>query len=311
MNTNPHFVQEIRQYARKLVRELDVIKGSFQDTGFSFSQGHTLVETGQHKILNQAELSNILLTDKANVSRTVSGLLEEGYMKTEKVQHDHRQKLLTLTEKGQKALEKIDRAANTRFEAALEQLSAQEQQIVLQGMQLFSKALHRSRVQREFTIRVVKPEDNEIVARVIREVMTEFACVGQGYSINDPEVENIYEAYHNDRSAFFVLTRQAVVVGCGGIGPLTGGDATVCELKKMYFLPEARGFGLGQKFIGICLEKAKALGYQQCYLETVRRMWQANLVYEKMGFKSLEKPLGDTGHTSTEVWMVRELYEKA
>lgn len=307
MNTSLHFVQEIRHYARKLVRELDVIKGSFQDTGFSFSQGHTLVETGQHKILNQAELSNILLTDKANVSRTVNGLLADGFMKTEKAKGDHRQKLLTLTEKGQKALEKIDKAANTRFEAALEQLSEQEQQIVLQGMQLFGKALHRSRVQRDFEIRQIAPVDNEIVARVIREVMTEFACVGEGYSINDPEVENIYEAYHNNRAAFFVLTRQSMVVGCGGIGHLVGGDPSVCELKKMYFLPEARGFGLGQKFIGACLEKAKTLGYEKCYLETVRRMWQANLVYEKMGFKSLPKPLGNTGHNSTEVWMVRKL----
>jgi putative acetyltransferase len=174
-------------------------------------------------------------------------------------------------------------------------------------MQLFGKALHRSRVQRDFEIRRVASEDNEIVTRVIREVMTEFACVGEGYSINDLEVENIYEAYHNDRSAFFVLTRQSVVVGCGGIGSLAGGDSSVCELKKMYFLPEARGLGLGQKFIGACLEKAKILGYEKCYLETVRRMWQANMVYEKMGFKSLSKPMGNTGHNSTEVWMVRDL----
>lgn len=77
----------------------------------------------------------------------------------------------------------------------------------------------------------------------------------------------------------------------------------------MYFLPEARGVGMGQKFITLCLEKAKALDYEKCYLETVRRMWQANLVYEKMGFKPLEKPLGNTGHNSTEVWMLRELFE--
>lgn len=310
MKTTPNFIQEIRHYARKLVRELDVLKGSFHDTGFSYARGHTLVEIDQHKVLNQAELSNILLTDKANVSRTVAGLLKEGYLNAEKVKHDNRQKLLTLTEKGKKAIEKIDHSANFRFASALEQLSDDEQKIVLQGMQLFGKALHRSRIQHDFEIRPVRPEDNEIVARIIREVMTEYACVGEGYSINDPEVDEIYEAYHNDRSAFFVLTRQSTVIGCGGIGPLLGGDITICELKKMYFLPEARGFGLGQKFISLCLEKARELGYQQCYLETVRRMWQANLVYEKIGFHPLEKPLGNTGHNTTEVWMVKPLFEK-
>ena len=35
--------------------------------------------------------------------------------------------------------------------------------------------------------RRIRPEDNSTVAHIIRTVMTEFDCVGEGYSINDPE----------------------------------------------------------------------------------------------------------------------------
>ena len=55
------------------------------------------------------------------------------------------------------------------------------------------------------------------------------------------------------------------------------------------------------------LEDAKRLGYKKCYLETVERMWQANSLYQKMGFKKLEAQMGDTGHGACEVFYACEL----
>lgn len=166
-----------------------------------------------------------------------------------------------------------------------------------------------SPVATSFTLRPIRPEDNEQTARLIRSVMTEFGCVGEGYSILDPEVDNMYEAYHYDRAAFFVVTRNGgpEVLGCGGIGPLTGSDGSTCELKKMYFYPELRGHGFGQKMVATCLEKARELGYRRCYLETVSRMEQANRLYQKMGFEKMSAPMGSTGHCSCEAWYVREV----
>ena len=39
--------------------------------------------------------------------------------------------------------------------------------------------------------------------------------------------------------------------------PLTGGDGTVCELRKMYLLPEARGKGGGKLIMEACLAGAR------------------------------------------------------
>lgn len=159
------------------------------------------------------------------------------------------------------------------------------------------------------TLRPIQSKDNERVANIIRNVMTEFACVGEGYSILDPEVDKMAEAYSAAGSAFFVVENLASgeVFGCGGIGPLAGGDGMTCELKKMYFLPTIRGLGLGRKMVETCLDKAKSLGYQRCYLETVNRMVQANQLYKKMGFKSINSPMGATGHCSCDAWYICEL----
>lgn len=160
-----------------------------------------------------------------------------------------------------------------------------------------------------FILRPIQPADNQQVAKIIRTVMTEFGAVGEGYSILDPEVDDMHGAYHHDRAAFYVVAKieNGEVFGCGGIGPLIGADADVCELKKMYFFPELRGLGFGKKMVATCLKKAKELGYRSCYLETCARMEQANHLYQKMGFEKIGGPMGATGHCSCDAWYVREV----
>jgi len=160
----------------------------------------------------------------------------------------------------------------------------------------------------EYEFRPIRPGDNEQTARLIRTVMTEFACTGEGYSILDAEVDDMFGAFDHDRAAFFVIARpgDGRVLGCGGIGPLPGADAQTCELKKMYFYPELRGKGWGREMVVRCLEAARQRGYQRCYLETVVRMEEANRLYQKMGFIKIDAPMGNTGHGGCDAWYLRD-----
>jgi len=300
-------IKEIRQYSRQMVRELDLLKGVFRDSGCSYSQCHALFEIEQKGILNLMELSKLLLLDKSTTSRTVKGLVEQGYVKMEKIAQDQRQKLYSLTEEGQQIVKMNNESANAQVTQAIELLDEQERLRVEEGLKFYARALERSRLQSAYLIRPICQEDNQRVGRVIREVMTEYGAVGEGYSIEDPEVDQMYETYNNSRAAFFVICKDEEILGCGGIGPLAGGEATTCELKKMYFLPELRGIGFGKRLVFLCLEEARRIGYQECYLETVERMWQANLLYKKMGFQLLPEPKGCTGHSGCDSWYVKKL----
>jgi putative acetyltransferase len=126
--------------------------------------------------------------------------------------------------------------------------------------------------------------------------MTEFGAVGKGFSIEDPEVDNMFEAYNNDRSAYYVLTLEDRIVGSGGIAPLAGGKPSTCELKKMYFFPEARGFGWGKQLVSRLEQEAKARGFDTIYLETLTRMESANRLYQQAGFQKICGSVGNTGH---------------
>ena len=158
------------------------------------------------------------------------------------------------------------------------------------------------------TLRPLQPTDNAAAARVIRTVMPEFDCVGEGFSINDPEVDDMYAAYAGPDAAFYVLADETgTVVGVAGYAPLTGGPAGVCELRKMYVLREGRGRGGGRLLMDACLAGARAAGFTRMYLETVRAMTDAAAVYRKYGFRPLDAPLGGTGHSGCDVYMIRDL----
>ncbi|GAA4274639.1 GNAT family N-acetyltransferase [Aquimarina gracilis] len=156
-------------------------------------------------------------------------------------------------------------------------------------------------------IRTIKREDNQIIAAVIRSVLIEMGVPKVGTAYEDKALDMMFETYGQVRSSYFVIEENGKVIGGGGIAPLENGDADTCELQKMYFLPKARGKGVGHKMINVCLDFAKNQGYVKCYLETMPYMKAARKLYKKMGFVELEAPLGNTGHYSCQAWMIKEL----
>ena len=145
-------------------------------------------------------------------------------------------------------------------------------------------------------IRPIEPRDDARMAEIIRTVMPEFGACGSGFAINDPEVDWMSRAYSAPRSAYWVVERDGVVEGGGGVAPLEGGDADTCELRKMYFLPSVRGLGAGADIMRRSLDAARAFGFKQCYLETLTGMDAAMRLYERSGFRRIDAPMGDTGH---------------
>ena len=159
----------------------------------------------------------------------------------------------------------------------------------------------------DFIIREIKPKDNLQLAEVIRTVIVEMGAPKKGTAYEDKATDKMFETYQNERATYFVLEYKNKVVGGGGIAQLDNFEGNICEMQKMYFLPIARGLGLGSKLIKICLDKAKEYNFKSCYLETLPYMKRAVKLYKKNGFVILEKPLGNTCHYSCDVWMIKEI----
>jgi putative acetyltransferase len=158
-----------------------------------------------------------------------------------------------------------------------------------------------------FLIRPIGPGDNAAMAAVIRTVMPEFGADGPGFAIHDTEVDHLYEAYTQPHSAYFVVDHRGEVLGGAGIAPLQNGEPDVCELRKMYFLPAARGTGAGTAMMQTCLAEARARGFRRCYLETLTGMDDAQALYVRSGFRRIDNPMGGTGHFSCDRFFLLDL----
>ena len=123
----------------------------------------------------------------------------------------------------------------------------------------------------------------------------------------DKATDEMFENFQKPTSIYLVVEHKNKIVGGAGIAKLDNYNGNICELQKMYFAPIARGKGIGKKLINSCLEKAKTFGFAQCYLETMPYMHAAKALYAKNGFENLDKPMGNTGHYSCTVWMIKKL----
>ncbi|MBV7270223.1 GNAT family N-acetyltransferase [Winogradskyella luteola] len=156
-------------------------------------------------------------------------------------------------------------------------------------------------------IREIELKDNPKIAQAIRSVLIEFGVPKVGTAYEDAALDCMTETYDKLRKVYFVVEKGSEIIGGAGISPLDNYDGNICELQKMYFMPEARGIGLGSKMMIKCLAFAKKAGFDQCYLETLPYMEDARKLYRKVGFKRIDKPMGNTGHYSCTEWMLKDL----
>ncbi|MHA2742177.1 bifunctional helix-turn-helix transcriptional regulator/GNAT family N-acetyltransferase [Vibrio harveyi] len=298
--------RQLRHYSRQAVRLLGMLDKQCGDVALTPVQAHALGEI-QLQPLTINQLAQQLNVDKSNASRTVTGLIKLGLVESIENPKDKRSQLVALTEQGQQALSQLDQQQNSLFEQLLTQLDNSEQEQLKLGLETYLKGLTKVCQAEEYVLRPLTKADNSQVADVIRKVSAEYGLTAdKGYGVADPTLDDMYSVYDQQGAAYWVVEYQGEIVGGGGFAPLAG-EPNVCELQKMYFLPQTRGHGLAKRIVALSLQLAKQFGYQQCYLETTECLREAVGLYEKLGFEHLDAPLGQTGHDACEVVMLKTL----
>jgi putative acetyltransferase len=102
------------------------------------------------------------------------------------------------------------------------------------------------------------------------------------------DMDDIQLSYFRNGGTFLVLTDAGRVVGTGAIRRLSD---DICELKRMWFLKEYRGRGLGTRIAQMLLTFAREAGYKKVRLDTGDEMKQpeALRLYKRLGFYAIER----------------------
>ncbi len=100
------------------------------------------------------------------------------------------------------------------------------------------------------------------------------------------DITDFQRHYLDNGGLFLVLMEHGKVVGTGAIRKLS---PEVAELKRMWFLPEYRGRGLGRQMTERLLAFAREKNYQRVRLDTDAKSTAAIRLYERLGFQPIAR----------------------
>ncbi len=156
-------------------------------------------------------------------------------------------------------------------------------------------------------IRPIKQSDNAEQAEMIRKVFREFGIDRPGTVYTDPTTDHLFELFKVPGSVYWVAEENGELVGGCGIFPTPGLPEGCAELVKFYVSSAYRGKGVGKLLMQQSIRSACEMGYTQLYLESFPELEKAVSMYEREGFRAINTPLGQSGHTACTLWMVKKL----
>ena len=157
------------------------------------------------------------------------------------------------------------------------------------------------------SFRTIKKTDNPLIANLIKEVLREHGIARPGTVYTDPTTDHLYELFQKPNALYWIAEENNVIIGGCGLFPTEGLPEGCTELVKLYISAHVRGRGIGFSLLQKSTQSAKDMGYKQIYLESTPELTKAIDLYEKSGFKHIDKQLGNTGHFSCNVWMLKDL----
>ena len=141
-------------------------------------------------------------------------------------------------------------------------------------------------------IRPITADDDAKIAAIIRANFRAFHLDQPGTAYFDPELDTLsrfYGAKPDQRAYLIAADENGTVLGGVGFAEFTAFE-DCAEIQKLYLSDDTKGHGLGKRLLASAEDAARAMGYRRLYLETHSCLQVAILLYEKHGYRQIEKP---------------------
>ena|GEM_PF-92945 len=146
-----------------------------------------------------------------------------------------------------------------------------------------------------FQIQPARSFEDMDVARTLFRAYADSLGIDLAYQGFDEELAGLPGKFAPPDGELLIAFRRGEPVGCVALRPLADG---VCEMKRLYVSPSARGLGLGRALADAIIAEAKRIGYREMRLDTLDTMASALALYRSAGFVEIpayyETPVSNT-----------------
>jgi DNA-binding MarR family transcriptional regulator/GNAT superfamily N-acetyltransferase len=267
----------VRAFNRFYTAKLGLLRKRHLDSEFSLTEGRLLYEIGASPRITASTLRSALALDAGYISRLLTSLTRRKFVRQAPSIADGREKLLTLTAKGRKAVARLNRLSDLQVETMLSSISPA-------GRDAFVNALTHAhsilRAPQASSIKIVRLTQPNTAALEILEEYYEAVHVVQR---DNPE--SIDKIVCGRGSGLWLATLRDEVVGCVMLRRLAS-IPHAAECKRLYVKPAARGNRIAGQLLDAMEAFALQHGYKWIYLDTYHDLNTAIALYERRGYQA-------------------------
>lgn len=155
----------------------------------------------------------------------------------------------------------------------------------------------------EAFLRPIEKKDNAAMQMIVKKSLEEFGLDRPGTAYFDPELEDLTQAYDQEKAGYWVLELAGGVIGGVGVFPHVEKDGrSVAEMQKLYIDRDFRGRGFARPLIEQAIAFARE-NYDALYLETSSDL-QVDRLYEHFNFQKLDGPVDGGVHPAMDLWYI-------
>ncbi|EDT02407.1 transcriptional regulator, MarR family with acetyltransferase activity [Burkholderia ambifaria IOP40-10] len=284
-------ILELRDFSRKLVRELGFMRATLADSDLAPSAVHAVLEIGMAPGISAKDLGSILRLDKSNTSRQLSRLETAGFVTRRISPDDARATELYLTADGQKLRKKIDQFATRQVSNALRRMVPADQQTLVRALALYSDALAQDNG-------AETPPPNPDAGQIVDGYQP--GCIG--------DIASLHARFYSEHwgfGAFFEKKVATELAEFAGALPaegkalwlhaengralasvaIDGNKATGIAHLRWFIVDDAlRGAGIGRQLMTRAMHFVDEQQFGETYLWTFKGLDSARHLYESFGF---------------------------
>ena len=291
---NDEMINSIRFASRTLVRKFGYMKKNIAGTKYSASAVHAIIEIGAQGKLLGKELSERLDLDKSSVSRLIQNLIKHGEVEEKKSDIDTRQKNLFLTQQGEVTLKEINNFAKNQVINAIAPLSGASRDVIMQGLNLYSKALDPEVKPIEIAIHEgYRPGLIGAISGYHGSIHSQIAGLGAIFEglVATGMAEFMPRADKSKNKTWYAEQSGKIVGGITIDGEDLGNN--VAHLRWFIIDNTLQSVGLGSKLIKMTMDFCDAQGFNEVHLWTYKGLDAAKKLYERHDFDLVEEISGN------------------